>query len=171
MAVATLFAIAACNGGSGDDELRPAEEARADAAADASTAAEVGESFDFGVLTVTIQSFKANGDDTGPWLEAAVRVENASGEESMVPEFGLVCAGSDEVGGWQADSTLSMGESLPPKSFEEGMFSLLIPGDGRYGDPVPECATPAVVQVTSYVGGVDPVRVPVPDDVIMSLAQ
>lgn len=81
-----------------------------------------------------------------------------------MPDAGIVCGDSDEQGGWQADSTVSLSDTLPAKSYKEGKLNVLTPEDGRAMEPPVECAAPAVLQMTSIDSKV--VRIPVPEDVL-----
>jgi hypothetical protein len=121
---------------------------------------------------VSVTAMKVGGDDLGPWLEVSIRFENAAKVDAAVPVTGIVCKGSAEPGENQAGSTLDSGDPVPAGSFKEGVLNLLVPGEGRTGEPVPVCDGPAFVQVT----GEDPetsadkvVRVPVADEVLAQL--
>jgi hypothetical protein len=154
-------------------DLRPADEALAEEAADAAQEGALGEFVELrDGLRVTVTSFEAGGDELGAWLITEARVENTGGEEVSVPEFGIVCEGSAERGGYQADSAMFFGDPLPAQTFEEGPLNLLLPGDGRFGEPVPPCTAPAYVEV-STVGMTEETdvvaRFAIPDDVVTAL--
>ena len=129
--------------------------------------AKVGETFELGNLRVKISSLAAGGDDLGPWVVADLRFENPSDEEDYLPDAGIVCGEKGEQGGYQADSTIFLGDALPKKSFKEGTLNLLTVDDGRSMEPPVECPAPAFVQMTSSDSKV--VRIPVPDDVLIKL--
>lgn len=165
----------ATDGDTGQD-LRPADEVIAEEEASASMDGEIGEDIDLGEgLTVTVQAMRAGGDDLGPWLEVDVRAENRGEEELTNPELAIVCDGGAETGGWQADSTFDLGDELPAGSFHEGTVHLLLPEDGRYGEPVPECGSPAYVRISPYatvvVDGQEPpaADVEIPVDILEQL--
>ena len=111
------------------------------------------------------------GDDLGPWLVTLVRVENRGSADQSMPNIGIVCTGSTEMGGYQAGSTISLTTSLPAGSYREGTLNLLLPHDRRTGTPVPSCATPAYVQALPLVtdSATRPVRVQIPDAAVTSL--
>ena len=129
----------------GTEVLRPADEARADNAFDRMVFHELGEEVEVGDVTVTITGFAVEPDDQSGLLAVTARVANSSEGESSVPELAVMCTGNPEEGGWMADSTLSLYDTLPAKSFDEGTVILNVPGDGRYGERVPECVGPAVI--------------------------
>ena len=161
----TAFAtLTACGGSGGSDELRDADDIKASETAASAKTAKVGDTFELGNLRVKVSSLEAAGDDLGPWIVADLRVENPSDEEDSMPDAGIVCGDSGEQGGWQADSTVSLSDTLPAKSFKEGKLNVLTPEDGRAMEPPVECAAPAVLQMTSVDSKV--VRIPVPDDVL-----
>jgi hypothetical protein len=111
------------------------------------------------------------GDDLGPWLVTPVRVENRGSVDQSMPNMGIVCMGSTDMGGYQAGSTVKLTDTLPAGSYREGTLNLLLPHDSRTGTPVPSCATPAYVQAIPLVtdSTTKPVRVQVPDATIASL--
>ena len=128
-------------------ELRPADEVEAEAILASAQTAELGEPFELAAgLTIAVTAMEVRGDDAGPWLAVTARVENRTTDELSVPAMAILCDGSAEEGGWQADSTLALYDSLPSGSFLEGVVHLLLPYDGRYGEPRVECADPAVVR-------------------------
>jgi hypothetical protein len=111
------------------------------------------------------------GDDLGPWLVTPVRVENRGKADQSMPNIGIVCMGSTEVGGYQAGSTMSLTDTLPAGSYREGSLNLLLPKDSRTGTAVPARATPAYVQAIPLVtdSSTKPVRVAIPDATVASL--
>ena len=90
-----------------------------------------------------------------------------------MPNIGIVCMGSTEMGGYQAESTVSLSDTLPGGSYRQGTLNLLLPPDSRTGTPVPACATPAYVQAIPYVSGssTKPVGVQIPEATVASLNQ
>ena len=133
-------------------ELRPADEVEAEAILANAQTAELGEPFELAAgLTIAVTAMEVRGDDAGPWLAVTARVENRTTDELSVPAMAILCDGSAEEGGWQADSTLALYDSLPSGSFLEGVVHLLLPHDGRYGEPRAECAEPAVVKISTWV--------------------
>ncbi len=126
----------------------------------------VGELADTGYgARVGVMGFAVGGDDAGPWLETDIRVE-AVEEGAAVPTMGIVCGGNTELGGWQAGSTIEQAAAVPTGSFDEGTVNLLLPGDGRYGEPIPACEGPAFVQIDALDG---PLSVEIPGDVLDEL--
>jgi hypothetical protein len=111
------------------------------------------------------------GDDLGPWQVTPVRVENRGSADQSMPNIGIFCMGSTEVGGYQAASTVSLTDKLPAKSYREGILNLLLPHDSRTGTSVPSCGTPAYVQAIPLVtdSSTKPVRVQIPDATVASL--
>lgn len=143
-----------------DQALRPAEEARAEAAV-AGPEVAIGDRIDVLGVGLIINSITAGGDDGGGWVAVDARAENPGTTDSTVPWMEVRCSGNDEAGGWQADSSLYMGDALPAGSFDEGVVNLNLPGDSRTGDPVPTCDTPAYI---TFVGSDS--KIAVPDAVI-----
>jgi hypothetical protein len=111
------------------------------------------------------------GDDLGPWLVTPVRVENRGSADQSMPNIGIVCMGSTEMGGYQAGSTAKLTDTLPTGSYRQGTLNLLLPHDSRTGTPVPSCGTPAYVQAIPLVTDTStkPVRVQIPDATVASL--
>ena len=133
-------------------ELRPADEVEAEAILANAQTGELGEPFELAAgLTIAVTAMEVGGDDAGPWLAVTARVENRTTDELSVPAMAILCDGSAEEGGWQAGSTLALYDSLPSGSFLEGVVHLLLPYDGRYGEPRAECAEPAVVKISTWV--------------------
>lgn len=169
------LAFAAC-GGSDDSttsntELRSAEEVRSEEAADGAQG-ELGSEVEVDGRAVSVSDPVLSGDDGGPWIEVQVRYENRGGTDIDWFEVGIVCTGNDEVGGYQAGSTLDLIAGLPAGTFDEGTVNLLAPGDGRFGEERPECTKPALVRVSAYIGGIEsdePSVFPLPADVIDQL--
>jgi hypothetical protein len=164
LTVAAVVSLTSCGGGDDGDspaaqsstggELRNADEVRADEQSAAAAKATVGTPVTVEDLTgesksdVTVSALKIGGDDAGPWLEITVVVANPSDKVSTIPRLGIVCTGSPEVGGNQAGGTLhNEGTEIPAKSKDEGKLRLLLPGDSRTGEVVPECPTPAVIRI------------------------
>jgi hypothetical protein len=139
--------VGACGGGGGPDELRPAEEARAERAVEGEQGA-FGEPVDVGDVSITLSDPVVGGDQGGPWLQVVVRVENRSDKAVGFVDAHIYCAGNDEGGGWLAGSTFDLLAGIPPETFDDGDLLLLLPGDGRYGEPRPDCSTPAHIVVT-----------------------
>ena len=153
-------------------ELRPADEVEAEAILANAQTAELGEPFELAAgLTIAVTAMEVRGDDAGPWLAVTARVENRTTDELSVPAMAILCDGSAGEGGWQAGSTLALYDSLPSGSFLEGVVHLLLPYDGRYGEPRVECADPAVVKISTWVasaGDRDAV-VEIPADLVAAL--
>lgn len=153
-------------------ELRPADEVEAEEILANAQTAELGEPFELAAgLTIAVTAMEVRGDDAGPWLAVTARVENRTADELSVPGMAILCDGSAEEGGWQAGSTLALYDSLPSGSFLEGVVHLLLPYDGRYGEPRVACADPAVVKISAWVasaGDRDAV-VEVPADLVAAL--
>jgi hypothetical protein len=148
-------------GGAANGTLRPAESVRA-ANADASfKKLAVGKSATIenvdGTLTstVTITKMAAGGDDAGHWLIATVSVANPGDKDSQIPDLAIVCTGNTATGGYQAESTIQLDNTLPAKSEDKGTLNLLLPGDSRTGDTVPACAAPAYVRAFYGLVSVD----------------
>jgi hypothetical protein len=125
-----------------------------------------------GTVRLTAKAMKVGGDDGGRWLVVALRLENSGDEALGGPNIAIVCTDGAEEGGWQADSTLDMGAEIPAGSFSEGTLNLLLPGDSRTGEAVPECLAPAYVQATPtvYMGDVPPsIQYQIPAEVLTEL--
>jgi hypothetical protein len=181
-ALALLSAVLLAGCGSGDENkssnkpnfsLKNGDKVEESEAAAAAKVVQVG---DFGDLPgdgrVSVTAMKVGGDDLGPWLEVSMRVENASNETAGVPDTGIVCTGSSDQGGYQADSTLLLSDEIPAGSFKEGILNLMVPGDSRTGEPAMPCTAPAFVQITgedSQTFETTAVRVPIAEDVIAEL--
>jgi len=134
-----------------DIELRPADAVEAEQTLANAQAADLGETFDLAPgLTVVVQDMSVGGDSGGPWLAVSARIENRTTDELSVPAMAIICDGSADDGGWQIDSTLSLYDTLPSGSFAEGTAHLLVPDDGRYGEPRIECAGLAVVMISTW---------------------
>lgn len=133
-------------------DLVPAEEIRA-AEAVAGVEASVGDTVDLDGVVVEVSSVRLSGDDLGPWLETAVRIENRTSNDVDYVNIELYCAGNDEGGGWQADSTFDLLAGVPAGSFDEGTVNLLVPGDGRYGETRERCVPPANIVVGPFIAG------------------
>lgn len=97
----------------------------------------------------TVTELRVGGDDFGPWMEVAVRGEAAESPGALPTSVAIRCASSPETGGWQAGSTVALGQEIPEGAFLEGTLNLLLPGDGRYGEAIPECTGPATIEVGS----------------------
>ncbi len=130
--------------------LRPAEDVRSEEQQARYVTHTINESVEVvnGVF-VMVTSMTVTTDDESGFLNVSARVENRATVEGNVPEFSIACSGNDETGGWMADSTLELYADLPGESFDDGVVVLTLPGDGRYGEPVPECVGPAYL-VVSY---------------------
>jgi hypothetical protein len=170
--------VGACgsDGDSGVDEadggLRDAEDARSEELVEGTTGA-FGEVIELDGTTVLVSGAVVSGDDGGPWLAAEVRIENPSETNIQFVDVGIVCAGNDETGGWQAGSTLDLNAGIPAGTFDEGTVNLLLPGDGRFGEPIPDCATPAALRITPVpdpmTGTEVPAVVQLPDELVARL--
>ena len=155
-----------------DIELRPADEVKAEQILANAQTADLGETFELAPgLTVVVQDMSVGGDSGGPWVAVSARIENRTTDELSVPAMAITCNGSPDEGGWEADSTLPLYDTLPSGSFAEGTAHLLLPNDGRYGEPRIECAGPAVVKISTWTmaaGDRDAV-VEIPADVLAEL--
>lgn len=154
-AAATALLVSGCGGDESPDAseentaLAPADEATDGSGADE---VELRDFADLGTgMRVRVDSPTVGGDDGGPWLTVSVRVENSDDEAAAVPDVALRCGDAEEGGGYQADSTLSLGEEIPAGSFMEGTLNLLLPGDSRTGKPVPACEDELFI-LADYVG-------------------
>lgn len=155
-----------------DVELRPADEVEAEEILANAQDADLGEPFELAPgLSVLVTAMEVGGDSGGPWLALSARVENRTTDELSVPAMAILCDGSSEEGSWQADSTLALWDSLPSGSFLEGTVHLLLPNDGRYGEPRVECADPAVVRISTWTmsGGDQDAVLQIPADVLEAL--
>lgn len=168
-ATSSLILLAGCGSGDNDDaargasatnSLRPADEINQDRTDSKFATVALGEYATLEVppvvhvegqesdpvtIRATVNGLKTGGDEVGPWLTVGVRVENTGGDDQSFPTFALVCDGS-EPGGYQAGSTAHFGDTLPGGSFKKATLNLLLPGDGRYGQAVPLCRSPAFVR-------------------------
>ena len=95
----------------------------------------------------TVQSFVVGGDELGPWLETKIRGEAADAVGAIPVNIAIRCASSSETGGWQVSSTVSLGQEIPEGTFLDGTIVLLLPDDGRYGDQIETCESPALIEV------------------------
>mgnify|MGYP006924535603 CR=1 FL=1 len=172
------LALASC-GSDGDSdpdssegELRNAEDVRSEELVYGVDGA-IGDAIELDGSTVLVEGVIVDGDDGGPWLAVDLRIENRSGSDIQFLDVGIVCAGNDESGGWQADSTIDLNAGIPADTFDEGTVNLLLPGDGRYGEEISECATPAVVRILPVpepMSGTEvPAVVALPDELIADL--
>lgn len=122
---------------------------------------QLGDTAEFGNgLTISLDAPTVSGDDMGPWIEIVSRIENRNPTiDAQYPNVAIVCSGSTEEGGYQIGSTVLFGDPVPAGSFLDSRLHLLLPGDGRYGEPIPTCTTPAVVRVSllTYEDGDTPV--------------
>jgi hypothetical protein len=67
---------------------------------------------------------------------------------------------------------LDLNAGVPDSTFDEGTLNLLLPGDGRFGEERPVCATPASLVVASVEGGIradQPAVFSIPDSLIDEL--
>lgn len=150
----------------GDDEagsggtLADADAVRSEQAR-GSTELAFGEGGDVGGLTVTVEGVSMGGDDGGPWLVADVTVENRTDADVQGLAMAIVCAGSDEEGGWQAGSTLDLNAVFPAQTADSGTVHLLVPGDGRFGEPRPVCEPPAAIVAQPWTAPAEPVAWPI----------
>jgi hypothetical protein len=178
LAVLLAALVAGCGGQSKaatkpDSSLKNADRVQQSQAAAAANIVQIGEFGDLpGNGRVEVTAMKVGGDDLGPWLEATMRVENASKETASVPDTGIVCTGSTQQGGYQVDSTMRLSDEIPAGSYKEGVLNLIVPGDSRTGQPATPCAAPAFVQIT----GLDnqslktgTVRVPIAGELLAQL--
>jgi hypothetical protein len=130
-----------------------------------------------GDLNITASDPVIESDDIGPWLTLTVRAENQTEADVQAPQLELHCSGNPAGGAWLETSTFKQDEPVSSRSFNEGKLSLLMPGDGRLGEPRPSCATPATVIANSLsfdnAGASPPVRVrvewAVPEELIRLL--
>jgi len=155
-----------------DSDLRPAAEVEAENISAGTVKASIGgpaiEYVDG--VTVEIRSVTVGGDAGGPWLEVDVRTENR-GDDTNNPNVRIVCGGNPEEGGWQASSTFDLFAALPQSTFNDGTVHLLLPGDGRFGEPIAGCAEPAVIRVSPTVtfGGQGIVDFAIPAQTVIEL--
>ena len=123
-------------------ELRSANDALAEEAVQGEQGS-FGSAVELNGVSITVNPPNVSGDDDGPWLEVPVRVENRLTEAISWMVLEMYCSGNPESGSWQWESTLDLSSSIPSGTFAEGTVNLLLPGDGRYGEPIPECIAPA----------------------------
>lgn len=154
--------------------LRSADSIRANEAV-GGTPATFGTIATLAGVAITASDPVANSDESGPWLTVTVHAENPTDGDLPSPFFAVHCAGVPDGGGFLASSTFSS-DGLPAKSFDDGHVDLLLPGDGRFGEPRPTCSTPAVLVAVPSNGGVtfdgqpsDSLAWPIPDAVIDEL--
>lgn len=156
LVVSACFSVAGCGGSEGTAEpnldLQPAGSVLVMEASP--QASPLGQMLDIDSSSrFTVTEIRVGGDDYGPWLEVDVRGEAAKDAGFLPYAIAIRCTSSAETGGWQADSTVSPGQEIPKGAYLEGTFNLLLPGDGRYGEPVPECTPPAFIEVGSSPSG------------------
>ena len=147
-----LFAACADDGETvRDADLRPAEEVEAEAEAIAAPLVEEGEEVPLGDdVTITFTSVESR---LTLWVEVGVRVENRGDDTVSMPEIGIQCAESDDLGGYLASSTILLTDEVPPASFREGLLHLEVPAGARVGNE--PCPNPAFVRA-QVLSGVDP---------------
>jgi hypothetical protein len=116
--------------------------------AEAIPGAQLGRPADLGDgLSITVSHPRIAHDATGPWIEVDVVAENAgSGRATSAPGVQLVCSGLSDGGGNLDGQSYPTGGPLPPGSSTRGTARLVLPGDGRFGDPQ-LCLYPAYVRV------------------------
>jgi len=175
VAAAAVGLIGGCGGGSDDGQLKPADEVQS--SAQAKLLADVGQvklgdavKVADGV-TVTVTNPSVDGDDSGTWLVLDVRAENHSKEDVKLPAVGLRCGQIFNDWGSVSGGSYNMAwGDLPAGSFADGDLRILRPGDGRYGQPVSDCATPAelVVSKDEYLPNVS-AMIPLDDSLIAEL--
>jgi hypothetical protein len=143
---ASAAAVTATTGGATvTPTLADAEEVRSDELA--GEPAEMGAETTDGHVIAVASNPRVGGDDAGPWMEIDLRIENSTDEAVQFYNTGIVCSGNDEVSGTVIGGTLDGIGGLPPQSFDEGSQFVLLPGDGRYGEPIPPCQAPAVLRI------------------------
>lgn len=67
-----------------------------------------------------------------------------------VPSIEMHCANSNEGGGYQAGSTVTFGDAVPPGTFQEGVVNLLLPGDSRTGATATPCEGDPYIETVSH---------------------
>ncbi len=127
--------------GAGDDRLGAAHHGRR-------LARDVRDPAALGSLKVTVSNPMVESDADGPFLTLTVRAENKTSTDVQSPQFQLHCSGDRAGGAWLTTSTFKQEDPVPPLSFNEGVLSLLVPGDDRGGGPRSSCASPATVVAT-----------------------
>jgi hypothetical protein len=174
VATAPMVSCSSSSNTSTPIELQSADSIRANEAVDG-TPATFGTAAILNEISITVTDPAATSDDGGPWLTLNVRAENPTDGELPSPFFEIHCAGNPDGGGFLGDGTFS-GEPLPAKSFDEGTVELLLPGDGRFGEPRPTCTTPATLIALPSNGGVtlqgqqvERIAWPIPDAIIAEL--
>lgn len=108
---------------------------------------------------VLLTSVRVGDNGRSPLLTIAARFENPTAADTVRPNFGIVCAGSDERG--QRYSTvegpiyeINGADDLLAGSFIEAQTYLLLPGDGiPLGEPFVECAKPALIEFIPFIFG------------------
>lgn len=179
--IAITVGVASCNSDNNKTtettKLKPADQVESERNKEKNKnndQAQLGEKIDLGSgLSIIVSDPKIGGDDLGPWIDVQARAENSGKEDANNPTLSIICEGNTEEGSWQIDSTYSLMDSLPSGSFNEGRVNLLAPSDGRYGEPVPACKSPALIRVTKSSIIVDDssvaIDIPLPDDLIQQL--
>jgi hypothetical protein len=147
---ASCILFASCNGTQSDSQpnlgLRPAGSVVIEEALRQATP--LGDMVDVDSSSrFTVQSFVVGGDELGPWLETKIRGEAADAMGALPVDIAIRCASSSETGGWQVSSTVSLGQEIPKGTFLDGTIALLLPDDGRYGDQIEICESPALIEV------------------------
>lgn len=125
--------------------LADAEDVRADELA--GEPVQMGAETTDGHVTAVASNPRVGGDESGPWLEVDLRIENPTDEAVQFFNTGMLCSGNDEVSGTVRGGTLEGAAGIPAQSVDEGSEFVLLPGDGRYGDPISPCTTPAVLRI------------------------
>ena len=150
VSIASCILFAGCSGTQSDSQpnlgLRPAGSVVIEDALRQATP--LGDMVNFDSTSrFTVQSFVVGGDELGPWLETKIRGEAADAIGALPVDIAIRCASSSETGGWQVSSTVSLGQEIPKGTFLDGTIALLLPDDGRYGDQIETCESPALIEV------------------------
>lgn len=150
--VVLVMATSSCSSSSGSDasvatqtvgSVRPTTAAGSPGA--------FGDPAALGDLKVTVSNPVIDSDADGPFLTLTVRAENTTPADVQSPQFQLRCSGNPTGGAWLTTSTFKQEDPVPSLSFNEGILSLLLPGDDRLGGPRPSCTPPATVVATHLV--------------------
>lgn len=170
LVVVLVLTVAACSDDTGGASTEPntalapaAEEAAEQATAEATPLGQMVDTDENSRFTIT--GYTVDGDEAGPWLNAQVRGEAATAAGTVPYTIAIRCASSTDTGGWLARSTVALSQEIPAGSFVEGTVGLLLPGDGRFGEPITPCETPAVVIIEAE----NEASWAIPDDVIAEL--
>lgn len=148
VAVAAMAMSSCSSDGKSDTSVAPETVGSVRPTTAAGSPGTFGDPAALGDLKVTVSNPVIGSDADGPFLTLTVRAENTTAADVRSPRFQLRCSGNPAGGAWLTTSTFKQDDAVPSLSFNEGILSLLLPGDDRLGEPRPSCTPPATVVAT-----------------------